>query len=106
MNEIGDYVYNDKNILGKGSFSLVYLGESLKNNEKIAIKKIYINPKKKDFYDIKNEINILQKLNHPNIVLLKNKIILEKDLYIILEYCPLGDLNSFFNKKMVKYYVV
>lgn len=102
MNEIGDYVYNDKNILGKGSFSLVYLGESLKNNEKIAIKKIYINPKKKDFYDIKNEINILQKLNHPNIVLLKNKIILEKDLYIILEYCPLGDLNSFFNKKMVK----
>ena len=102
MNEIGDYVYNDNNILGKGSFSLVYLGESLKNNEKVAIKKIYINPKKKDFYDIKNEINILHKLNHPHIVLLKNKIILDNDLYIILEYCPLGDLNSFFNKKMVK----
>ena len=47
-----------------------------------------------------SEINILKNINHLNII---NLIDNEKDtIYIILEYCSLGDLNEFYKNVMVK----
>lgn len=101
MDDINNYVFSRGNCLGKGSFSKVYLGKNIINDENVAIKLIDI-PKCNNFVDINKEINILRDLNHENIVQLEESIIKDNKLYIVLEYCPLGDLNKFFNKVVIK----
>jgi serine/threonine protein kinase len=42
MNDIcKEYYYNNNDIIGKGSFSMVYKGFNSKTNEKVDIKKLY-----------------------------------------------------------------
>jgi serine/threonine protein kinase len=101
MNDINNYIFLNNNIIGKGSFSNVYLGKNIINNEQVAIKSIQLSKCIKN-YDINNEIDILKKLNHINIVNLQDSIHKKNNLYIILEYCPLGDLHSFFKDDCVK----
>ena len=102
MLEIKNYVYSQKTTLGKGSFSSVYLGENIISGQKVAIKKINISKFEKFRPHIISEINILKTINHPNIVLLIDNIIETKIIYIILEYCGLGDLAEFYKNTMVK----
>ena len=82
MDDINNYVFSRGNCLGKGSFSKVYLGKNIINDENIAIKLIVI-PKCKNFVDINKEINILRDLNHENIVQLEESIIIDNKLYIV-----------------------
>lgn len=82
--------------IGDGQTSIVYKG--VYNNEIVAIKKLY----KKKY--ISQEINILQKLHHENIV----NYIEHIDDCLILEYCNLGNLtdyssNNFLTEKTTKY---
>ena len=102
MLEIKNYVYSQKTTLGKGSFSSVYLGENIISGQKVAIKKINISKFEKFRPHIISEINILKTINHPNIVSLIDNIIETKIIYIILEYCGLGDLAEFYKNTMVK----
>ena len=102
MLEIKNYVYSQKTTLGKGSFSSVYLGENIISGQKVAIKKINISKFEKFRPHIISEINILKTINHPNIVSLIDNIIETKIIYIILEYCGLGDLAEFYKHTMVK----
>ena len=88
----GKYKVSNK-ILGKGSFSCVYLGTC--NGTNVAIKKITLNKiNEKVKIKIKEEIEIMFKFNHENIV----KIIdTSQDLnywYIIIEYCNIGTLDK------------
>lgn len=102
MLEIKNYVYSQKTTLGKGSFSSVYLGENIISGQKVAIKKINISKFEKFRPHIISEINILKTINHPNIVSLIDNIIETKIIYIVLEYCGLGDLAEFYKNTMVK----
>ena len=49
---------------------------------------------------IVTEVNILRDLNHPNIVRYYDRCIDKKNLkiYIIMEYCPQGDLQQLIKK--------
>ena len=68
--EIGKYVTDGK-VIGSGAFSIVCSGWNKETKEKIAIKLI-----KKEFEErfqrskkqVKAEIDIMQSINHPNIV--------------------------------------
>jgi len=40
IKRVDNYVYNSNNILGQGATSVVYLGNSLLNNETVAIRVI------------------------------------------------------------------
>lgn len=102
MLEIKNYIYNPINTLGKGSFSTVFLGENIINRQKVAIKKINIKNFKKFESHIMSEINILKNINHLNIINLIDNIVEKDTIYIILEYCSLGDLNEFYKNVMVK----
>ena len=102
MLEIKNYVYSQKTALGKGSFSSVYLGENIISGQKVAIKKINISKFEKFRPHIISEINILKSINHPNIVSFVDDIIETKLIYIVLEYCGLGDLAEFYKDTMVK----
>lgn len=90
-------------IIGSGSFSHVCLGYKLNTNEKVAIKIIkphYVNNKSQKYSEqLKRELNIIEKLNHQNIV---------KSFYIsqyfntwclVMEYCNGGTLESYIRSK-------
>ncbi|CAM9269194.1 unnamed protein product [Chrysoparadoxa australica] len=93
MEVIGDYTLS-KQVLGQGSFSTVYLGTNSRTNELVAIKQVkhQINKKMQD--NLEREIAFLKRFRHPNIVALHGTV-MHHERYIILEYCPGGDLHAF-----------
>ena len=98
-NIIEDYII--KETLGKGTFSVVKLGEQEKTKQKVAIK-ILDKEKiktKEDLTRIQREIKILSMLEHPNII--KTYTISEtpKKYYIIMEYCEGGELFDYIVEK-------
>ena len=89
--------YDPIRLLGEGSFGKVYLMRDKKNRKFVCVKVIKIkNIPKKEREATKNEVDLLKKLNHPNIVryidsfLSKNR----ESLCISMEYCDGGDLAS------------
>ena len=76
--------------MGRGAFSTVYKIKSKSDNTIYCLKKINI----KTTPDRKNEVNILSKLNHPNLVKYISSYEDEEGIYIIMEFCIYGDLYS------------
>ncbi len=98
---IGNYVYST-NPIGDGSFSTVYKGYGKDNEEPVAIKKIN-KTKVQDHERIDMEIEIMKKLDHPHIIKLYETIIDNKsNIYLIMEYCPGGNLAEFLSGKPLK----
>ena len=94
-------IYEKIDFLGKGAFGKCYRCIDKKNNEIIAIKEI----PKKNIYKKKlkirlnNGINIHRKLDHKNIVKLKDSFEDYDNVYIILNLCENGDLRTLLNKR-------
>lgn len=94
MEIIGDKYRIEKNKLGTGGFSEVFLGTVLENNQLVAIKKISLMQKKDILNKITQEIEIMQKINHPNIVKYYDVFKTPTHWYIIMEYCNAGTLDD------------
>lgn len=80
-------------MLGAGAFGKVFLSENIANPTfKVAIK-VLNKLKLGDHVDaIKDEVAILTKLDHPNIVKYYETYIDTKYMYLVMEYCPGGEL--------------
>lgn len=82
--------------LGEGAFSAVYKAEHKVTKRVVAIKII---DKLKLGYDqlsnVNNEINVMKRLRHPNVLRLLNLYNNKKYCYIVLQYCDGGEV---FNK--------
>ena len=78
--------------IGTGSFGNVFLAYNIYTQEKVAIKKIYKTLDIITEEEIINEIEILKKLNHPDIVKILEFYKTDQAYYIISEYCPCGEL--------------
>ena len=76
--------------LGRGAFSTVYKIRHLQTNQDFCLKIINLK-KTQDKY---NEINLLQKLSHPNLVEFISSFTDDNGIYIIMEYCQYGDLYT------------
>ena len=83
--------YKILNELGNGSFGKVIRVENLINKEIYACKKM-IKKNIKDIKSFNNEIDILSKCDHPNIVRLYEIIEGEKNINLIMEECKGGQL--------------
>ncbi len=85
--------------IGSGSFSKVYYGKHTKLDMDVAIKRIPTNHlSQKLISKIKLEIDILNYIEHPNILRVF-EIIHENDvIFIITEYCNGGTLTKYLNK--------
>ena len=91
-------VYKKK--IGKGTFSNVYKGIDTINQQEVAIKKINRNGLDKYSKYIDREISLMKNLDHKNIIKLYDVLYSsekekEKNIHLILEYCPNGDLSKF-----------
>ena len=82
--------------IGNGTFGSVYESKNIIFNNTVAMKII-----PKDYHMdnllIKNEIDILKKLSHPNIVRIYEFYESKNCFYIINEFCPEGELYNYIN---------
>ena len=96
-------LYEIKGPLGRGKFGLVKLGIHKESGREVAIKiinKKLVTPV--DVQQVKSEIDILKIAKHPNIIKLYDVFENEQYIYIIMEYCPGGDLFSYLEKRGFK----
>jgi serine/threonine protein kinase len=106
--KIGPYLYY-KPAIGKGSFSRVYQGYHVTTKQSVAIKKISKDSLKKiSTMRLNKEIELIKKLDHPNIVKFFDVLHYNNDIYIISEYCDGGDFSNLLTKpldeKTTKFY--
>ena len=97
--------YNLKKLIGKGAFGEVFLTSIKGDSKKYATKMIPREEIEKGecMKFLRNEIAILQYLNHPNIVKCLEVKKTKKNFYIINEYCNGGELSQTWEKYIEKY---
>jgi serine/threonine protein kinase len=98
--------YELDKFLGSGAFGEVYLTSKKGDSRKFATKKLDREQMEKEegaMKYLRNEIVILQFLNHPNIVKFEEVKKTKKHFYIIMEYCNGGDLTGAIEKYKEKY---
>ena len=92
--------YKAKKMLGSGSFGCVYEAKNTTFGNSVAMKVIKKDKENElDEQEIRNEIDILKKLSHPNIVKIYEFFISENHYYIITEYCKDGELFNYIKNK-------
>ena len=92
--------YKPKKMLGNGSFGCVYEAKNTVFGNSVAMKVIKKDKNNElDEQEIRNEIDILKKLSHPNIVKIYEFYISDNHYYIITEYCKGGELFSYIKNK-------
>eukprot|EP00826_Nyctotherus_ovalis_P058974 TRINITY_DN815_c0_g2_i3.p1 TRINITY_DN815_c0_g2~~TRINITY_DN815_c0_g2_i3.p1 ORF type:complete len:428 (-),score=110.74 TRINITY_DN815_c0_g2_i3:425-1615(-) len=88
-------------VLGKGSFGEVYLVEKISSHKLYAMKvlsKMYIMSQNLVKYTV-TERDVLAVTNHPFIVGLNYAFQTNKKLFLILDYCPGGDLSEYIERE-------
>ena len=91
--------------LGKGAFGEVFLTQKKGFNGLLATKRLdrAYSEKPENIKLLSNEINLLKKLNHPNIVRLIDLKKTKSHCYIVMEYCNGGDLSGCLKKYKAAY---
>ena len=84
----------ERNVLGKGAFGKVYKGTDKANREfQVAIK--VLNKHKmshKDLEHVMDEVDLLRKVDHPNIVEYFETYDDKHYLYLVMELCTGGEM--------------
>ena len=95
-----DKYYKKIKDLGSGSYGNVYKAKNLVMDNIVAIKVIEkVQENMIDDLEIKNEINILKTLSHPNIVKIYEFFDTPLYYYIVTEYCKKGELFAYITNK-------
>lgn len=89
-------------MIGKGSFARVYLVEDKQTLQKFAVKafsKEYLLSQVKGKESLINEIEIMQNLNHENIMKLEELHESKNSVYLVLELLEGGELFNYISSK-------
>lgn len=94
---------NTNEQIGRGSYGVVYKGADIRTSNIIAVKTISISNVKNDpeqfFSALRNEIEIMRKLQHPNIVSLYDVKQSSNYIYLFQELCEKGSLQTLLNER-------
>lgn len=83
--------------IGEGGCAKVYLALDNKTEQQVAIKIVPKEPNDDEEF-IKNEVELVKQLNHPNICKIYDVIETYTSFYIIMEYCSNGTLIDYLSK--------
>ncbi|KAJ4843920.1 hypothetical protein Tsubulata_045280, partial [Turnera subulata] len=91
---VGDYVLKSK--LGESSVSTVWKAEHKISGETVAIKQVYLSKLNKHLRNCLDcELSFLSSVNHPNIIRLFYILQAGSCIFLVMEYCPGGNLASY-----------
>jgi len=85
--------FAESNKLGEGGFGTVYKG-SLPSNQEIAVKRLSQNSRQ-GLGELKNELVLIAKLQHKNLVRLVGVCLQEDEKLLVYEYTPNTSLDNF-----------
>jgi serine/threonine protein kinase len=98
MKKVGNYLLLSE--LGRGQFGVVYKCLHVYRKELYALKQIekaQLNtPKLREL--IESEVRILSGIDHPNILHLHELLETSSSFYLVLDYCPGGDLFTYVHR--------
>lgn len=83
--------------LGQGGYGEVFLGKD-SSGRQVVVKKIYIDVKNKE--RALNEVRIMKKVWHNNVIHFIDSFVHNHSLIIVMEYAKGGDLGKFIKKRM------
>ncbi|XP_076952155.1 G-type lectin S-receptor-like serine/threonine-protein kinase At4g27290 [Bidens hawaiensis] len=89
--------FSERNKIGQGGFGSVYRG-ALSNGQEIAVKRL-VEKSIQGVEELKNEIILIAKLQHRNLVKLLGCCIEGEETMLIYEYLPNKSLNNFIYDK-------
>lgn len=99
MEDVGEYQYNAKDIIGHGAFAVVYRGRSQATPSRtVAIKSITKKNIAKSQMLLDKEIKILKELTalqHENVVALLDCMETSTHVFLVMEFCNGGDLADY-----------
>ena len=97
---VGDYYIRPK-IIGRGNFSTIYEGFHHQLNKPVAVKKLDVENIHKLKIYVSRELELHQKLEHPNIVaMFDHHLDYENNsIYIFMEHCGKGDFFTYQAKR-------
>jgi NIMA (never in mitosis gene a)-related kinase len=97
--------YTQLQVIGKGSFGKAILVRGKEDKTLYVIKEISISElSPKEQKESRNEVEVLSKLKHPNIVAYKESFVENGNLYIVMDYADGGDLYKYIkNQKGVHF---
>ncbi|TRY65345.1 hypothetical protein DNTS_005923 [Danionella cerebrum] len=81
--------------IGSGGFAKVKLGKHILTGEKVAIKIMEKKDLGEDLPRVKTEIDAMKNLSHQHVCRLYHVIETSSKIYIVLEYCPGGELFDY-----------
>ncbi|GLT27492.1 hypothetical protein SLA2020_024850 [Shorea laevis] len=85
--------FSETNKLGQGGFGAVYKGK-LANGQEIAVKRLSMNSGQGDL-EFKNEVQLVAKLQHRNLVRLHGFCLEKKERLLVYEFVPNSSLDNF-----------
>jgi len=89
MENKNEFTYTANQVIGSGSFGVVYQATVVETGEQVAIKKVFQDKRYKN-----RELQILKDINHPNIIRIKNSFYTNGDkpdevyLNVVMDYIP------------------
>ncbi len=95
VNSLSSYEIFD--LIGEGTYAQVYKARIKNTNEEIAMKVIKLNSLEVDFEEIRNEIAVMHRLEHPNIIKIKNSFVDGEYLYMTLPLFSNGSCKQIIN---------
>ncbi|OAF66617.1 hypothetical protein A3Q56_05598 [Intoshia linei] len=98
-------LYKQLKWIGQGASGLVFTAKNSKSGKIVAIKKMILSKQAKRHLII-NEIKILKKLNHPNIVNYVDSYRILDELWIAMEFLSGGTLTDIVTKKYINEYLI
>mmetsp|Transcript_25256 Transcript_25256/g.39417 ORF Transcript_25256/g.39417 Transcript_25256/m.39417 type:complete len:391 (-) Transcript_25256:178-1350(-) len=91
-----DFVVDQHNQVGEGSFAAVCMGRRISTGEQLAVKVINKkNVPEEMRHLIEDEFSLIRKLNHRNVISVEHAKEDDKNIYIFMPYFGGGDLHSF-----------
>jgi len=100
LGETGNIRWQKGELLGQGSFGKVYSGLDIKTGRLIAVKQVQIgksDDEEKEMANLEKEVQLLQLLDHPNIIKYLGTERGPGTLNIFLEYAPGGSIKGVIN---------
>ena len=91
---------NVTNIIGTGTFGIIY--KSTDTAGKIVAAKSISKSKVPEM--ALNDVDKFFQLDHPNIIQTFDTCVEDDHIWLFLEFCPHGDLNKFYETKILKFH--